>query len=163
MRRRRLSFSKLNISSKLFLSYMLVICIPFILLLFIHLNLTQRENKEQMLYSTHKMLDETKSYLEYKSQSITEVLNFVAFNDLVQSNVTTDAAKYEDVNLWGTDANKLAKVLNQFRNNEDITTLQLYMKEGLGKAADSPDYLNMGKFEASEWFRNFSASYLAFA
>ncbi|MDG0791523.1 sensor histidine kinase [Cohnella ginsengisoli] len=163
MNRGRASFSKLNISSKLFLSYLLVICIPFVLLLFIHLNVTQRENKEQMLYSAHKMLDETKSYLEYKSQSITEVLNFVAFNDLVQSNVTTDAAIYEDVNLWGTDANKLAKVLNQFRNNEDITTLQLYMKQGLGKAADSPDYLNMGKIETTAWFRGFSASYSAFA
>lgn len=162
-RLRKLALSRWNIRNKLFGSYLLVICIPFVLLLFIHLNLTQRENKEQMLYSAHKMLDETKSYVEYKSQSITEVLNFVAFNDLVQSNVGTDASKYADVNLWGTDANKLAKVLNQFRNNEDITTLQLYMKGGLGQAADSPDYLNMGKIESTRWFRNFSGSYSAFA
>ncbi|WP_238996472.1 sensor histidine kinase [Paenibacillus pinistramenti] len=152
-----------NIRSKLFLSYLVVTCLPFILLLAIHLTLTQRENKAQMMFSVHKILDETKSYLEYKSQSITEVLNFVAFNDLVQTNVNTDASVYADVNLWGTDANKLAKVLNQFRNNEDISTLQLYMKEGLGKAADSPDYLNMGKIESSLWFKQFSQSYSASA
>ena len=155
--------SKLSIRSKLFLSYLLVISIPFVFLLFINLNLTQRENTEQMMYSAHKMLEETKSYIEYRSQSIAEVLNFVAFNDLVQSNVSADASIYHDVNLWGTDANKVAKVLNQFRSNEDIATLQLYMKEGLGKAADSPDFLNMGRIEASDWFRGFSASYSAVA
>jgi Predicted signal transduction protein with a C-terminal ATPase domain len=160
---KRVSISRLNIRSKLFLSYLLVISIPFVLLLVIHLNYTQQENKDQVLYSAHKMLDETKSYLEYKAQAITEILNFVAFNDLVQTNVSTEAKKYEDVNLWGTDANKLAKVLSQFRNNEDITTLQIYMKEGLGKAADSPDYLNMGKIESTSWFSSYSQSFSAFA
>ncbi|MBB3108142.1 two-component system sensor histidine kinase YesM [Paenibacillus phyllosphaerae] len=160
---KRGSLSRLNIRSKLFLSYLLVISLPFVLLLVIHLNLTQQENEDQMLFSAHKMLDETKSYIEYKAQAITEILNFVAFNDLVQSNVSTDAKKYEDVNLWGTDANKLAKVLSQFRNNEDITTLQIYMKEGLGKAAESPDYLNMGKIESTPWFDSYSQSYDSFA
>ncbi len=64
-------FNNLSIRFKLFTSYLLVICIPFLLLLFIHLNLTQRENKEQMLNSSHKMLEETKSYLEYKAQAVT--------------------------------------------------------------------------------------------
>ncbi|RKP57338.1 sensor histidine kinase [Cohnella endophytica] len=151
-------FNNLSISFKLFASYLLVICIPFLLLLFIHLNLTQRENKEQMLYSSHKMLDETKSYLEYKSQAVTEVLNFIAFNDLVQTSVASDAAQYEDVNLWGTDANKLAKVLNQFRNNEDIDTIQLYMKQGLAGATENTDYLRMGSIESTDWFQRFTSS-----
>ncbi|SDW14818.1 sensor histidine kinase [Paenibacillus sp. CF384] len=156
-------FNNLSISYKLFASYLLVICIPFLLLLLIHLNITQRENKEQMLYSAHKMLDETKSYLEYKAQAVTEVLNFIAFNELVQTSVASDAAQYEDVNLWGTDANKLAKVLNQFRNNEDIDTIQLYMKQGLASAADNSDYLRMGSIESTEWFKTFTASNYAYA
>lgn len=156
-------FNNLSIRYKLFASYLLVICIPFFLLLFIHLNLTQRENKEQILYSSHKMLDETKSYLEYKAQAVTEVLNFIAFNELVQTSVASDAAQYEDVNLWGTDANKLAKVLNQFRNNEDIDTIQLYMKQGLAGATENSDYLRMGSIESTDWFKSFTASNYAYA
>ncbi len=77
---------------------------------------------------------------------------------MVQTSVTSDAAQYEDVNLWGTDANKLARVLNQFRNNEDIDTIQLYMKQGLASAADNPDFLQMGRIETTEWFKKFTAS-----
>ncbi|RUS45646.1 sensor histidine kinase [Cohnella sp. AR92] len=152
----------LGIRHKLFASYLLVICIPFLLLLFIHINLTQRENKDQMLYSSHKMLDETKSYLEFKAQAIMEVVNFIAFNDLVQANVSEDPRKYEDVNLWGTDANSLAKLLNRYRNNDDIATIQLYMKAGLASAAENPDYLNMGNVEETDWFKKFAASHSAY-
>jgi two-component system, sensor histidine kinase YesM len=152
-------FADFSIRHKLFASYMLVIIIPFVVLLFLHLRLTANENEKQALYTARKMLEETKSYLQYRAETVREVLNFIAFNDTVQKLIAEDPRRYEDVNLWGTDANKLARVLGQFRYNSDIEAVQLYMKQGLASAAENSDYLNMGKVEKNLWFKNFIGSH----
>ncbi len=100
-------FADFSIRHKLFASYMMVIIIPFVVLLFLHLHLTANENEKQALYTAQKMLEETKSYLQYRAETVREVLNFIAFNDTVQTMVAEDPSRYEDVNLWGTDANRL--------------------------------------------------------
>ncbi|KAA8745389.1 sensor histidine kinase [Paenibacillus sp. UASWS1643] len=161
-RKFRRPFADFSIRYKLFASYMLVIIIPFVLLLFLHLHLTANENEKQALYSARKMLEETKSYLQYRAEMVKEVLNFIAFNDTVQTLVAEDPKRYEDVNLWATDANKLARVLGQFRYNSDIEAVRLYMKQGLASVTENPDYMNMGNVEHSLWFKNFIASHSFF-
>lgn len=158
----RRAFADFSIRYKLFASYMLVIIIPLVLLLFLHLELTANETEKQVLYSARKMLEETKSYLQYRAETVREALNFIAFNDTVQTLVAEDPKQYEDVNLWGTDANKLARVLGQTRYNSDIESVQLYMKQGLASATESPDYLKMDRVEHSLWFKDFIASHSVF-
>ncbi|MFC5467224.1 sensor histidine kinase [Cohnella suwonensis] len=153
----------LSIRYKLFASYVLVIMIPFLLLLFIHINMTQRENKEAAVYSSHKMLDETKAYLQYKSEAIGEVLNFIAFNELVQAGVVADSKPYEDIDVWHMDALQLSRLINQFRYNDDIDSIRVYMKDGLAGATENEDFLLMSKVESEAWFRRFASSNSAFA
>jgi two-component system sensor histidine kinase YesM len=152
-------FDDFSIRYKLFASYLLVIIIPLVLLLFLHLHLTAKETEKQALYSARKMLEETKSYLQYRAEMVKEVLNFIAFNETVQTLVTEDPKRYEDVNLWGRDANKLARVVGQIRYNSDIETVQLYMKHGLASVTESSDYLSMENTEHSLWFKNFITSH----
>jgi two-component system sensor histidine kinase YesM len=147
-----------SIRYKLFATYVLVILIPFLLLLFIHISLTQRENKEAAVYSSHKMLDETRAYLEYKSEAITEVLNFIAFSELVQKEVGADSKPYENIDVWHMDALQLSRLINQFRYNEDIDAIQIYMRKGLAGATENADFLNMTKVENESWYTRFAAS-----
>lgn len=163
MRHRLKRFSNLSIRYKLFASYVLVIMIPFLLLLFIHINMTQRENKDAAIYASHKMLDETKSYLDYKSQAITEVLNFIAFNSLVQTAVVADSEQYEDINVWHKEAIQLSQLVNQFRYNDEIDSIQIYMKEGLAGATETIDFLNMNTITSTGWYEQFHASNDVFA
>ncbi|MBD3917245.1 sensor histidine kinase [Paenibacillus sp. PR3] len=146
----------LSIRYKLFATYVLVILIPFVLLLFIHINSTQRENKDAAVYSSHKILDETKAYLEYKSEAITEVLNFIAYNDLVQKAVGADSTPYQNIDLWHMDALQLSRLINQFRYNDDIKTIQIYMNQGLAGATENEEFLNMEKVEAQPWYVHFA-------
>ncbi|AIQ52120.1 cache domain-containing sensor histidine kinase [Paenibacillus sp. FSL R7-0331] len=160
--KKRLRFTNLSIRYKLFTTYLLVIAIPFLLLLFIHLNLTQQENKEAAVHSSRKMLDETKSYLEYKSQAINEVLNFIAFNPLLQTSVSADSRQFEDVNHWHMEALRLSRLVNQFRYNEDIISIQVYMKDGLAGATENSDFLNMRNYMRTPWLLRFAAANAAF-
>ncbi|OKP94895.1 sensor histidine kinase [Paenibacillus sp. P46E] len=156
------SFKNMSIRYKLFASYVLVIMIPFLLLLFINVHTIRQDNQKNGIYMAHKMLDETTSYLRYKCQAIMEALNFVALNNLVKENVQADPTLYNDVNLWHMDALQLSALVNQFRYNEDIESMQLYMNQGLAGAAENSDFLNMEKLDQEKWFRQFAGSQAVF-
>ncbi|WP_336776409.1 cache domain-containing sensor histidine kinase [Paenibacillus sp. MMO-58] len=147
-----------SIRYKLFATYVLVIMIPFLLLLFIHISTTQQENKEAAIYASRKMLDETKAYLEYKSEAITEVLNFIAFNELVQTAVNADSKPYEDIDVWHMASLQLSRLINQFRYNDDIDSIQIYMRQGLAGATENADFLDMKKAEAEPWYTRFASA-----
>lgn len=156
------SFKNMSIRYKLFASYVLVIMIPFLLLLFINVHTIREDNQKNGVYLAHKMLDETSSYLRYKCQAIMEALNFVALNNLVKENVQADPTPYNDINLWHMDALQLSALVNQFRYNEDIESMQLYMNQGLAGATENPDFVNMAKLGKETWFRQFAGSQAVF-
>ncbi|QGQ95920.1 sensor histidine kinase [Paenibacillus psychroresistens] len=162
MKRNLKFFSNLSIRYKLFASYVVVITIPFLILLSIHIHTTQKENTDAAFFAAQKMLEETKSYLQYKSQAIIEILNYIAFDSLVQSSVAADSKSYEDINSWHMNALQLTRLINQFRYNEDIEKIQLYMKRGLAGATENIDFMNLSKLEASPWFQPFKDSNVAF-
>ncbi|QMV40989.1 cache domain-containing sensor histidine kinase [Cohnella cholangitidis] len=154
-------WSDLSIRYKLFAVFLFVVSVPFALLLSIHLSMTAKESKQQATVSAHKVMEETKAYLEYKAVSIHEVLNFIAFNDVIQE-AAANPEPYTDVNLWGTDANRVAKVLHQFRYNQDIEMMQLYMKAGLAGEAGNDDYLKLENVENEQWFIRYATSKATF-
>ncbi|NOU79033.1 HAMP domain-containing protein [Paenibacillus sp. LMG 31459] len=150
--------SNLSIRYKLFATYLFVISIPFILLLIIHITLTRKEDEERAVDASRKMLNETKSYVAYKSEAMTEVLNFLAFNPLIQTGVAADSAPYEDIIEWHNDAVVLNQLVNQFLYNKDIQSIQIYMEQGLAGATESPDFLQLGKVKQERWYRDFASS-----
>ncbi|ASA20767.1 cache domain-containing sensor histidine kinase [Paenibacillus donghaensis] len=150
--------SNLSIRYKLFATYLLVISIPFILLLIIHITLTQKEDEERAIDSSRKMLNETKSYVAYKSEAMTEVLNFLAFNPLVQNGVAADSAPYENIIRWHDEAIVLTQLVNQFLYNKDINSIQIYMEKGLAGATESPDFLQLNKVKSTVWYRDFAST-----
>ena len=150
--------SNLSIRYKLFATYIFVISIPFILLLIIHLTLTQKEDESRAIDSSRNMLKETKSYVAYKSEAMTEVLNFIAFNPLVQTGVAADSEPYENIIKWHDDAVILNQLVNQFLYNKDINSIQIYMEKGLAGATQSPDFLQMNKVKSEVWYRNFAST-----
>ncbi|MHA7963946.1 cache domain-containing sensor histidine kinase [Paenibacillus sp. CAU 1782] len=163
MKRKLFGFSNLSIRYKLFISLLLIVTIPFLLLLYIHVATTQKESAEAAIYSSQKILGETKSYLEYKSQAITEVLNFIAFNSFVQTHVSSESSQYEDVNVWHMEALQLSRLINQFRYNDEIDSIQVLMRHGLAEATENNDFLRMDRYESEAWYKSFEASSAAFA
>ncbi|KQY94383.1 histidine kinase [Paenibacillus sp. Root52] len=153
------TFADFSIRYKLFASYLMVIILPLILLLLLHLYLSTNETEKQAKYSAQKMLEETKSHLQYRAEMVKEVLNSIAFSDTVQNLVSEDPKRYEDVNLWGLDANRLSRVVGQFSYNSDIESVQVYMEQGLASVTESTDFLSMKNLKHSLWFRNFLDSH----
>ncbi|MGO4539207.1 sensor histidine kinase [Paenibacillus sp. 2TAB19] len=150
-------WSDLGIRYKLFAAVLFAVFVPFILLLYIHLSMSAKESKAQADISAIKTMDETKSYLEYKANSIHEVLNFISFNDLIQREAGKTTG-YADVNEWSMDANRVDRVLHQFPYNQDIENVRLYLQAGLAGEPGNDDYLRMDHIADRVWLRKFKES-----
>ncbi|MEV5025493.1 cache domain-containing sensor histidine kinase [Paenibacillus sp. LPE1-1-1.1] len=155
-------WSNLGIRYKLFAAVLFAVSIPFILLLYIHLSMSAKESKVQADVSALRTMEETKSYLEYKANSIHEVLNFISFNDVIQ-NEARKTKGYDDVNEWSIDASRVDKVLHQFPYNQEIESVRLYLHAGLAGEAGNNDYLKMDQIADRVWLRKFKESKRFFA
>jgi two-component system sensor histidine kinase YesM len=150
-------WSDLGIRFKLFAAVLFAVSLPFAALLYIHLSLNASESKEQANLTAHKVMEETKSYLEYKAESIHEVLNFISFNDNVQHEASKTEG-YSDANEWLLNANLIDKALHQFPHNQDIELIRLYLQAGLSGEAGNTDYLRMDHIADRVWLRDFKES-----
>lgn len=155
-------WSNLSIRYKLFGAVLFAVSIPFLVLLYIHMTMSANETKVQADAAALRMMDETKSYLEYKVNSIHEVLSFISFNELIQ-NQASRTEDYEDVNEWALDANRVGKVLHQFPYNQEIKNVRLYLRAGLAGEAGNDDYLKMERIADRVWLRRFKESSQVFS
>lgn len=130
----------------------------------INISFNQNESKQSALYSSHKVLNETTSYLEYKVNSILEVLNLFAFDETVQELVRKDPAEYSDnLGLWGADAKKIMNVFYRSQVNKDISAVHIYMRAGIAQITENEDFINLNQETDAEWYKLFAPGSSMFA
>jgi two-component system sensor histidine kinase YesM len=150
----RTRFNDLSIKYKLLISYLLLITLLLGLFLAVNTLLTSRETQKQALFSARQLLNQTKSYLEYKTQTVGNTLNIIAFNDTVRKIIThSPETYYQDIGLWNVNTTKLSRVFFTTKNNTDIATIHLYMKQSLALVFQNKDFLNLNLVTATPWYR----------
>ncbi|MCL6591734.1 MAG: sensor histidine kinase [Firmicutes bacterium] len=151
-------FSDLGIKYKLLASYLLLITVPLCLFLFINTYVTSRETEKQALYSARRVLNQTKSYLDFKAESIRNSLNFIAVNDTILEMMEQPPERYRNnIGLWGVDSNKIVRLLYAARGN-DIVNIHLYMKQGLASVFENEDFMDLKKEQYSKWYQTLIAN-----
>lgn len=144
----------LSIRSKLSLLFILLIFIPLCMFLFINIFVTSKGNEEQAVYSTRQVLNQTGSFLEYKTESFLNSLNSIAFNDMVIELIQKDPKNYtENAGLWAADSLNFDKILLVAKNNRDIYKVHLYMENGLAAEYQNEDFIDLKNVIKSNWYK----------
>ena len=152
-------FNDLSIRYKLLISYLLLIVVPLCLFLMANTFTASRDTLKQASYSARQILNQTKSYLEFKTTSTCNLLNYIALNDTVQEVLERDEKEYiNSIGLWAVDAGKLTKVFYKAISNTDTSNVHLYMKHGLATIFENDDIMNLNKNENEKWFIELSQS-----
>ena len=152
-------FNDLSIRYKLLISYLLLIVVPLCLFLMANTFTASRDTLKQASYSARQILNQTKSYLEFKTTSTCNLLNYIALNDTVQEVLERDEKAYiNSIGLWAVDAGKLTKVFYKAISNTDTSNVHLYMKHGLATIFENEDFMNLNKSENEKWFTELSQS-----
>ncbi len=147
-----------SIKYKLFLSYCALIIISLCLFLVINTIVIEKENEQEVIYSAHQMLSQTRSFLESKTQSAVITLNVIALNETFNDLITTSTESYVDnVGRWLIDAASLDNLMLAVKNNPDISSIHVYMKQGLASFGQNETFLDLNQYVDTAWYRDLNA------
>lgn len=147
-------FNDLSIKFKLFLAFLSLIALPMLLFLFVNTYISSSDNEKQSLYSAHQVLSQTKSFLEFKTESARNALNFIASNDKIQDILERTPDEYEDdIGLWYIDTIDLSSAFFPVKSNPDIYKVHYYMMDGPASVFKNDDILDLEEFKDSNWYK----------
>ncbi len=147
-------FHDLSIRHKLFFSYFLLVLLFLCIFLAVNTVLAARESEHQAERSARRVFEQTRAYLQYKTESIRNLLYVCATNEAVQELFDRRAGYYTaDIGRWPIDSQSLEKLLYPTNINPDIDSYRFYMKYGLASVFANDRYVPLEKVRGSAWFR----------
>ncbi|MFD2332790.1 sensor histidine kinase [Cohnella sp. GCM10020058] len=148
------AFGNLSIKYKLFFSYLALILLPLVTFLLVNSFVTERENEKEMVYSAQQTLKQTDSYMEFKTNSVLNVLNMMAMNDEIMALIQFDSERYTDnIGQWIMDEQRLEALFLLAKNNPDVSNVRIYMRQGMVSLSQSEEIRDLGRYADTRWFR----------
>ncbi len=121
--------------------------------------LTTKENENQARRSAKQVLSQTAAYLEYKTESVGNLLYLLATNSLIKELLERKADYYlEDIGRWPIDSQSFDKILYSLNINPDISAIRFYMKYGLASVFRNDTYIPLQEIEGTRWYGKLTAN-----
>jgi two-component system sensor histidine kinase YesM len=146
--------SDLGIRQKLFISYFMLVLFFLCLYLVINSVLVVNENKKQVLRSAEHVFGQTRGYLQYKTESVRNLLYFFTSNSVVQELFERRARYYhENIGRWPIDSQAFEKLSYLTTFNPDIVDIKFYMAYGLASVFQNDTFISLAKVQDAAWYR----------
>lgn len=148
-----------KIKTKIFISYIMILVFALLMVFIIGSVVTIRETREKTLYSAEQVLNQAKSFLEFKTMSIKNILDIISSNEALLDILKRTPGDYRDnVGLWSIDAQGIDRAMFYTSTNPDIGRIQVYMDAGPASFLQSEDYLLLSQFRDEKWYGEFTAA-----
>ena len=146
--------SDLGIRQKLFISYFMLVLFFLCLYLVINSVLVVNENKKQVLRSAEHVFGQTRAYLEYKTESVRNLLYFLTSNSVVQELFERRARYYhENIGRWPIDSQTFEKMSYLTTFNPDIVAIRFYMSYGLASVFQNETFIALSRVQDAAWYQ----------
>jgi len=151
---RRLSrpLRDLSIKNKLFVSFLLILFVSSGLFILVNAYMTARDKEQQARYSLEALLEQSGSFLNYKTSSIRKVVDIMVIHDTIQAIVAKKADVYrENIGNWLLDEYVFNQLIYNVQTNPDIQNISLYMKGGMASIQSTDQFLRLEDVQGEEW------------
>lgn len=146
--------SDISIRYKIFLSYLIILFGVFGILILVNSIIMTSDISEKTLFSAERALQQTKSFVEYKTLTTKNVLNIVSINDQLQEIFERDAVYYsENLGKWAVDSKNLQKILFYARNTPGVDDITIFFSSSLATLYESDRYINLNKYTSTQWYK----------
>ena len=128
----------------------------FFLCLYLVINsvLVVNENKKQVLRSAEHVFGQTRAYLQYKTESVRNLLYFLTSNTDVQELFERRARYYqENIGRWPIDSQTFEKMSYLTTFNPDIVAIRFYMSYGLASVFQNETFISLSRVQNATWYR----------
>ncbi|HVO40320.1 MAG TPA: sensor histidine kinase [Spirochaetia bacterium] len=148
----------LSIRHKLFITFFLLVLLFLCVFLLVNTLLSVRENERQALRSARRVFAQTEALLDYKTESVRNLLYLLATNPVVQDLLERRPSYYrQEIGRWPIDSQALGRILYSLNVNPDITAVRFYMKYGLASVFQNDSYVPLDAARNEPWLRALSA------
>lgn len=154
MRRIYQRFANLSIRKKLFTSYFLLLVFSSTLFITVNSYITSRDTEKQARYSLEAMLQQTSSFLNYKTSSVRKVIDVMVLHDTIQTLVIKSSAEYrKNIGSWLLDEYFFNQLIYNVQTNPDIQNIGLYMHDGMAAVQATDQFMLLSSAENQPWMK----------
>ena len=153
------NINDISIRYKLLVSYLALVILQFSLFLVINTYFTTRELETEAIFSVQQVSNQTKSFLDFKTDSIKNTLNFLTLNSTIYELTTKQTGDYQNLGFWTADNMDFTReVFNNTHNDSEILDVSLYMQSGMAAITETDTYHLLKNAQAEKWYKQLSAS-----
>lgn len=154
MRRLFRPFRDLSIKNKMFISFLLVLTVSSGLFIVVNSYLTANDTEKQARYSLEVVLEQSRSFLNYKTSSIRKVVDIMVIHDTIQAIVSSKSDIYrENIGNWLLDEYVFNQLIYNVQTNPDIQKISLYMRDGMASVQATDQFLRLEEVQAEPWMQ----------
>ncbi|MFC5470601.1 sensor histidine kinase [Cohnella suwonensis] len=147
-------FQDLSIKSKMFVSFLLILTLSSGLFIGVNSYITADDTEKQARYSLEVVLEQSRSFLNYKTSSIRKVVDIMVIHDTIQSMVSKSSDEYRDnIGNWLLDEYFFNQLIYNVQTNPDIRKISLYMRDGMAAVQATDQFLRMEDVQAEPWMQ----------
>jgi len=148
-----ISFFKSHYNAKLFLSYLLILLGPLVLVTLYFYNISSTNAYSQAQFTAQKVLSQTASYLNDKLLSYKNIINVVSYDQNLQ-NILQLSEEYtrQSNNSWSVNLEtNTGNIMYTMNFSKDIGDIHLYSLDGINTFENSSAYLALTEEEKQTW------------
>lgn len=148
-----ISFFKSHYNAKLFLSYLLILLGPLVLVTLYFYNVSSTNAYSQAQFTAEKVLSQTASYLNDKLLSYKNIINVVSYDQNLQ-NILQMSEEYtrQSNNSWSVNLEtNTGNIMYTMNFSKDIGDIHLYSLDGINTFENSSAYLALTEEEKQTW------------
>ncbi|CAH1221734.1 hypothetical protein PAECIP111892_05031 [Paenibacillus auburnensis] len=154
MRRLFQKFANLSIRKKLFISYFLLLVFSSTLFISVNSYITSRDTEKQARYSLEVMLQQSSSFLNYKTSSVRKVIDVIVLHDTIQTLVNKSDTEYrENIGNWMLDEYFFNQLIYNVQTNPDIQNIGLYMRSGMAAVQSTDQFMLLSSVQNRSWMK----------
>jgi len=147
-------FKDFPIKRKLLISYFLLIFIPLGFLTLISYRHVSKELENRILFSSGQAFEQAYSFINYKINSLVSASDLIYYNPDIQTILKRDFEEYKnDLIQQNEDMKLMAGYFDNFRKNEDIYRVSLYVPDGLMYSNQDVNFHNLNIFRQTDDFQ----------
>ena len=152
-------FQDLSIKNKMFLSFLLILILSSGLFIAVNSYITADDTEKQARYSLEVVLEQSRSFLNYKTGSIRKVVDIMVIHDTIQKLVSKRADEYRNnIGNWLLDEYFFNQLIYSVQTNPDIRKISLYMRDGMAAVQATDQFLLMKDARDKPWMERISAN-----
>jgi two-component system sensor histidine kinase YesM len=152
------AFRDFSIRRKLFVSYFLFVALSLCLFLAVNTVLSVRQNETQTLRSAEHVFGQTRDYLQFKTESVRNLLYLLGTNQSLQEIFERRSGYYtQEIGRWPIDSQALEKLLYPTSVNPDVAGIRFYMRYSLASVYRNDRFIPFSAVAGRSWFRHLLA------